>query len=291
MEYSELLKSYSPPSCQSVESDVARFTLLSKENLTEQVARRCLSCTDLTTLSCADSAQSVEEFARRAADFQMEYPSIEGVASVCVYPSFVETVGVAVDGTSLKITSVAGGFPSSQTFLEVKALECAMAVESGADEVDVVLNVGEILTSNYDQAASEMALLREEVGEDATLKVIIESGELDSVERIHSATLLSIMAGADFVKTSTGKVCVAATPQAAVVMCSAIKEYYQATGKMVGFKVAGGVRTMEDAALYYTIVEGILGEEWLTPSLFRIGASSLANELLSTILGEPTLYF
>ncbi len=291
MEYSQLLKSYSPPSSQSVEGDVQRYRLLSQDNLTQDVARLSLACTDLTTLCSSDSVQSVEAFARRAAQFGVDYPTIEGVASVCVYPSFVETVGMAIDGTSLKITSVAGGFPASQTFLEVKALECAMSVESGADEVDIVLNVGEILTSNYDQAASEVALLREEVGEQTTLKVIIESGELDSVEKIHSATLLSIMAGADFVKTSTGKSAVAATPQAAVVMCGAIKEYYQATGEKIGFKVAGGVRTMEDAALYYTIVKQTLGEEWLTPSLYRIGASSLANELLSTILGEPTLYF
>ena len=228
--------------------------------------------------------------ARRAAEFEMDYPHLQNVASICVYPPFVETVGLNIDGTPLRITSVAGGFPSSQTFLEVKMLEVAMAIENGADEVDVVLNAGKILTGAYDEAANEIEVLREE-SEGATLKVILETGALKSPELIYNASLLSMAAGADFIKTSTGKIDVSATPEAAVVMCKAIGEYYRKTGRKVGFKAAGGIRTAEDAALYYTIVKEILGEEWLTTDLFRIGASSAANNLLSAVIGEKVSHF
>jgi deoxyribose-phosphate aldolase len=199
-------------------------------------------------------------------------------------------VGLEIDGTPLKITAVAGGFPSSQTFLEVKMLEVAMAIENGADEIDVVLNVGKVLTGAYDEAANEIEVLREE-SEGATLKVILETGALHSPELIYNASLLAMAAGADFVKTSTGKITEGATPEAAVVMCLAIAEYHRKTGRRIGFKAAGGVRTAADAALYYTIVKELLSEEWLTPELFRIGASSLANELLSAIEGKEIKYF
>ena len=195
-----------------------------------------------------------------------------------------------IDGTPLRITSVAGGFPSSQTFLEVKMLEVAMAIENGADEVDVVINVGEILSGAYDEAANEIEVLRGE-SDGATLKVILETGALKSPELIYNASLLAMAAGADFIKTSTGKIDVSATPEAAVVMCKAINEYYLKTGRKIGFKAAGGVRTAEDAALYYTIVKEILGEEWLTTELFRIGASSAANNILSAIEGKDICYF
>ena len=228
--------------------------------------------------------------ARRAAEFEMDFPHLQNVASICVYPPFVETVGLNIDGTPLRITSVAGGFPSSQTFLEVKILEVAMAIENGADEVDIVVNVGKILTGAYDEAANEIEVLREE-SDGATLKVILETGALKSPEMIYNASLLAMAAGADFIKTSTGKIDVSATPEAAVVMCKAIKEYHDKTGRKVGFKAAGGVRTAEDAALYYTIVKEILGEEWLTTDLFRIGASSAANNILSTIEGKEIKYF
>lgn len=232
----------------------------------------------------------MEAMARRAAEFEMDFPHLQNVASICVYPPFVETVGLNIDGTPLRITSVAGGFPSSQTFLEVKMLEVAMAIENGADEVDIVVNVGKILTGAYDEAANEIEVLREE-SDGATLKVILETGALKSPEMIYNASLLAMAAGADFIKTSTGKIDVSATPEAAVVMCKAIKEYHDKTGRKVGFKAAGGVRTAEDAALYYTIVKEILGEEWLTTELFRIGASSAANNILSAIEGKEIKYF
>ena len=291
MEYANHLQEYAPaPTAESVAAQVASLKAAAAESGNIDIYKRCLAAVDLTTLSCSDSAESVAALARRAAEFYIDYPDLQNVASVCVYPPFVENVGLAIDGTPMRITSVAGGFPSSQTFLEVKMLEVAMAIENGADEVDIVLNVGEILAGNYDEAANEVEVLREE-SEGATLKVILETGALRSPGLIYNAALLSMAAGADFIKTSTGKIDVGATPEAAVVMCQAIGEYFRKTGRRVGFKAAGGVRTKEDAVLYYTIVKELLGEEWLTPELFRIGASSLANCLLSAIEGHEVKYF
>ena len=291
MEYLTKLQEYAPaPTVEEVAEKVAAARAAAKANETTDVYKFCYSIIDLTTLACTDSVESVTCFARRAAEFYIDYPHIPNVASICVYPPFVETVGLAVDGTPMRITSVSGGFPASQTFLEVKVLETAMAIENGADEIDIVINVGELLEGRLDEMASEIEVLREEAS-DVVLKVIIESGALKTPELIRKASLLSMMAGTDFVKTSTGKIDIAATPEAAVVMCEAIRDYYEKTGRKVGFKAAGGVRTAEDAALYYTIVEQTLGKEWLTPELFRIGASSVANNLISAIEGKEIKYF
>lgn len=291
MEYSTKLQEYAPaPTVEEVAAKVEAARVAAKANENVDVYKFCYSTIDLTTLACTDSVESVTRFARRAAEFYLDYPHIPNVASICVYPPFVETVGLAVDGTPMRITSVSGGFPASQTFLEVKVLETAMAIENGADEIDIVINVGELLEGRLDEMASEIEVLREEAS-DVVLKVIIESGALKTPELIRKASLLSMMAGTDFVKTSTGKIDVAATPEAAVVMCEAIRDYYAKTGRKVGFKAAGGVRTAEDAALYYTIVEQTLGKEWLTPELFRIGASSVANNLISAIEGKEIKYF
>ena len=292
MEYSNTLNNYAPAWSEAeVAAKVASIQEAAARNKNVDVYKFCLSAVDLTTLTCNDSVESVTEFAKRTVTFAEQYPDVPNVASICVYPSFVETVGLAVEGTPMRITSVGGGFPASQTFLEVKMLEVAMAVENGADEVDIVLNVGKMLTGAYDEAAAEVEVIRAEMDSEVILKVIIESGALKTPELIRKASLVSMFAGADFVKTSTGKIDVAATPEAAVVMCQAIKDYYETTGRKVGFKAAGGVRTPEDAALYYTIVEEILGEEWLTTDLFRIGASSAANNLLSAIVGEKVSHF
>lgn len=291
MEYANHLNEYvAAPTAEEVAQEVAAIYESARANNTTDVYKFCLSAIDLTTLSPCDEEQSVAEFARRAAELTVEYPHLPGVASICVYPPFVETVGLEIDAMPLRITSVAGGFPSSQTFLEVKMLEVAMALENGADEVDIVLNVGKILSGALDEAANEVEVLREE-SDGATLKVILETGALRTPELIRQASLLAMQAGADFIKTSTGKIDVAATPEAAVVMCHAIKDFYAKSGRKVGFKAAGGIRTAEDAALYYTIVKEILGEEWLTPELFRIGASSLTNNLLSAIEGKEVKYF
>lgn len=293
MEYANHLNEYAPAwSAERVDEEVARIRKIAESrNHNTEVYKFCYSAIDLTTLSCNDSVTSVTEFARKAVEFYDKYPHIPNVASICIYPAFVETVGVAVDGTPMRITSVAGGFPAAQTYLEVKALEVAMAAENGADEIDIVLNVGRMLTGEYDEAANEVEVIRAELDEDIVLKVIIESGALKSPDLIHKASLLSMLAGADFVKTSTGKIDVAATPEAAVVMCQAIRQYYEKTGRKVGFKAAGGVRTPEEAALYYTIVEETLGKEWLTTDLFRIGASSAANNILSAIEGKTVKYY
>ena len=276
MDYSKELEQYAPAHTEAqVAKEVAKIKVAANRNENNEVYKFCYSAIDLTTLSCNDSVESVSTFARKAVEFYEKYPHIPNVASICIYPSFVETVG---------------GFPASQTFIEVKALEVAMAVENGADEIDVVMNVGKVLTGAYDEAASEVELLRNEV-RDVVFKVIIESGALKSPELIRKASLLSMLAGADFVKTSTGKTDVAATPEAAFVMCHAIKDYYNATGRKVGFKAAGGVRTPSDAALYYTIVEEVLGKEWITTDLFRIGASSAANNIISAIEDKDIKYF
>lgn len=292
MEYSNILNQYAPAmSAEQVAEVVAQAKAAAAKNENVEVYKFCLSAIDLTTLTCNDSVESVTEFAKKTVTFSEAYPDVPNVASICVYPSFVETVGLAVDGTPMRITSVGGGFPASQTFLEVKMLEVAMAVENGADEVDIVLNVGKMLTGEYDEAANEVEMIRSEMDADVVLKVIIESGALKTPELIRKASLISMAAGADFIKTSTGKIDVAATPEAAVVMCQAIKDFYEKTGTMVGFKAAGGVKTPQDAALYYTIVEQILGEQWLTTELFRIGASSAANNLLSAIVGQNVAHF
>lgn len=292
MDYAKLLEEYTQiPTIEQVDAEVARIANLAARNQNVDVYKLCYSTIDLTTLSCNDSERSVSEFVRKAVEFGAHFPEIPNVASICVYPSFVETVGVGLGSSNIAITSVAGGFPASQTFLEVKMLEVAMAAENGADEIDVVINVGEMLEGDYDRMANTLEVLRDELGEDVVLKVIIESGALKTPELIYKASMLAMFAGADFVKTSTGKIDVAATPEAAVVMCTAIRDYYARTGKKVGFKAAGGVRTAEEAAYFYTIVEEILGEEWLTPELFRIGASSLANNLIGAIEGKTVKYF
>jgi len=292
MDYAKMLEDYPQiPTVEQVDAEVARIKSVAARNQTSEVYKMCYSTIDLTTLSCNDSERSVSDFVRRAVEFGAHYPDIPNVASICVYPSFVETVGVGLGSSNIAITSVAGGFPASQTFLEVKMLEVAMAAENGADEIDIVINVGEMLERDYDRMANTIEVLRDELGEDVVLKVIIESGALKTPELIYKASMLAMFAGADFVKTSTGKIDVAATPEAAVVMCTAIRDYYAKTGKKVGFKAAGGVRTAEEAAYYYTIVEEILGAEWLTPELFRIGASSLANNLIGAIEGKTVKYF
>ena len=250
MEYANHLSEYAPaPSEAQVAKRSHAFGQPRRDTKRTRFYRLCYSAIDLTTLSCSDSVESVTAFARKAVEFYTNYPAIANVASICIYPPFVETVGLAVDDTPMRITSVAGGFPSSQTFLEVKMLETAMAVENGADEIDIVINVGKMLEGHYDEVANEVEVLRGEAGEAVVLKVILETGALKTPELIRRAALLAMFAGADFVKTSTGKIDVAATPEAAVVMCRAIQDYYDKTGRMVGFQPAGGVRSAADAVL------------------------------------------
>jgi len=261
-----------------------------KESMNADIYKFLFNCIDLTTLRATDSPRSVADFTERVNAFEEEHPEMKNVAAICVYPNFAQVVRAVLEVSSVDIACVAGGFPSSQTFPEVKVAEVALAVEGGADEIDIVLNVGYFLDGDYEGLCDEIAEIKHSC-RDARLKVILESGALKTAENIRNAAILSMYSGADFIKTSTGKIDVAATPEAAVVMCEAIRDFYNKTGRKVGFKAAGGVRTAEDAALYYTIVEEILGKEWLTTELFRIGASSAANNLLSAIEGKEIKYY
>lgn len=292
MEYTPTLRNFGPaPTADEVSALLEKIGPQARRNCRTEVYKRCFGCIDLTSLGATDSRRSIGEFTRKAIELPRHFPEAGSVASICVYPVFVETVGLAAGDSKMAITSVSGGFPSSQTYLEVKMLETAMAIENGADEIDIVISIGEMLDGEYDLAGNEIETLRAEIGDDAILKVILESGTLSDPELIHKAATIAMEAGADFIKTSTGKNGIAATPEAAVAMCLAIRQFAEKTGRKVGFKAAGGISTAENAALYYSIVEEILGEEWLTPERFRIGASSLANNLLSEIEGREIKYF
>ena len=292
MEYTDRLKEYGAALTQQEVGDLVKeIEILSAKNYNTDVYKVCYSCIDLTSLNVTDSEESITEFTNKVVQFPIHFPSIPNVASICVYPLFVDVVGLGIGESNISITSVSGGFPASQTYVEVKMLETAMAVENGADEIDIVINVGQLLGGDYEQLANEIETLGVEVGSEVILKVIVECGVLKTPELIRTASLLAMLAGGDFVKTSTGKTGTAATPESAVVMCQAIKDYFEKTGRMVGFKVAGGVKTAEDAALYYTIVERILGEDWLSSDLFRIGTSSAANSIISAIEGSEVKYF
>lgn len=292
MEYTDRLKEFCVATTPKQVADLLlKIRTIAARNCNSEVYKLCYSCIDLTSLNVTDSAEQITKLTEKVVQFPIHFPSTPNVASICVYPIFVDVVGLGIGESNISITSVSGGFPASQTYIEVKMLETAMAIENGADEIDIVINVGQLLDKDYEQLASEIATIGTEVGEEVTLKVIIESGVLETAELIRTASLLAMFAGADFIKTSTGKVDVAATPEAAIVMCQAIKDYFDKTGRMVGFKVAGGVRNPEEVALYYTIVQHILGDAWLRPDLFRVGASSVANTLLSAIEGREVSYF
>ena len=260
------------------------------ENNNQDVYKFLFNTIDLTTLKSTDSPQSVAAFTERVNAFDEEYPELKNVAAICVYPNFAQVVRTVLDVSDVEVACVSGGFPSSQTFIEVKVAETALAVDGGADEIDIVLNVGNFLDGDYEEVCDEISELKEAC-RDARLKVILETGALKTAANIKAASVLSLYSGADFLKTSTGKEYEGASLHAAYVMCQAIKEYHEATGRMVGFKAAGGVSTTADAVKYYTIVKEVLGEEWLTNEYFRLGASRLANNLLSDILGRETKFF
>lgn len=260
------------------------------ENNTEEVKKLLFNCIDLTTLNSTDSDESVMKFTEKVNKFDDEFPDLKNVAAICVYPNFAEVVKNTLDVDGINIACVSAGFPSSQTFIEVKIAETAMALMEGADEIDIVISIGKFLSGDYETMCEEIQELKDTCKE-RHLKVILETGALKTASNIKKASILSIYSGADFIKTSTGKQQPAATPEAAYVMCEAIKEYYEKTGNKIGFKPAGGINTVNDALIYYTIVKEILGEEWLNNKLFRLGTSRLANLLLSDIKGEDIKFF
>ena len=260
------------------------------ENNTEEVKKFLFNCIDLTTLNTTDSDESVMRFTEKVNQFDNEFPDLKNVAAICVYPNFAQVVKDTLEVEGVNIACVSGGFPSSQTFTEIKIAETAMAVADGADEIDIVIPVGAFLNGDYETMCEEIMELKETCKEHH-LKVILETGALKTASNIKKASILSMYSGADFIKTSTGKQQPAATPEAAYVMCQAIKEYHEQTGNKIGFKPAGGINSVNDALIYYTIVKEILGEEWLSNKLFRLGTSRLANLLLSEIQGEELKLF
>ena len=248
------------------------------------------SCIDLTTLNSTDNHVQGEKMALKVSEFPVEFPGLPNVAAICIYPTLIETVKKHLKAPGVNLASVCAGFPSSQTFLEVKVMETQMAVAKGAEEIDIVLNLGNFLANDYPSTLQEISLLKKSCGA-AHLKVILETGALKSYTSIWKASHLAMQAGADFIKTSTGKSEPAATPEAAWVMCSAIKSFYEKTNKKVGFKAAGGIVETDEALKYIAIVKEILGDEWLNNKLLRIGASRLANNLLTSIKGDSVVYF
>ncbi len=290
--YDEALSKYDLHLCdEEVKKAVAQLLAAKKAQYdTPEVRRELLSTVELTTLKETDSQESVLKFTEKVNAFADAHPELPHIATICVYPNFAKIVSESLEADGVEVACVAGGFPSSQTFIEIKTIETALAVKDGATEIDCVLSVGTFLSGDYETCCDEIAEIKAAC-DGRPLKVILETGALRSAEDIKRASLLSIYAGADFIKTSTGKIPVAATPEAAYVMCSAIKEYHALTGTKIGFKAAGGISTVDDAITYYTIVRELLGEEWIKENLFRIGTSRLANLLVSEILGEEAKPF
>ncbi len=259
-------------------------------NNNEEVYKTCLSLIDLTSLNSTDTTADIVAMTNKVNNFNASFPHLPNVAAICISPSLVSTVSNRLTIPEIGIASVAAGFPMSQTFIEVKVAETALCVMEGATEIDVVISIGKFLEGNFDEVLEELTEIKAACRQ-AHLKVIIESGALQSASNIKKASLLAMAAGADFIKTSTGKIPVAATLEATYIMCSAIKEWYDKTGDKVSFKPAGGIVTTEDAVKHFSIVKHILGNEWLNNKMFRIGASRLANNLLTSIEGKEVKYF
>ena len=260
------------------------------QNDTPEVKRFMFGSIELTTLTTQDSAESVLQLVEKVNKFANEYPQMPHVATVVTYPRFTKLVSESLEVEGVIPTCVSGAFPSSQALIEVKTVETGLAIRDGAENVDIVMHVGEFLSGDYETVCDEIQQQKETCGE-VPMKVILETGDLGSCANIKKASLLAMYSGADYIKTSTGKEKISATPEAAYVMCQAIKEYYDETGVMVGFKPAGGINSVMDALIYYTIVKELLGEKWLTNELFRLGTSRLANLLLSELTGVETKFF
>ena len=261
------------------------------ENDTLEVKKFLFGSIELTTLKTEDSDTSVMAFTERVNAFDNEYPDMPHVATICVYPCFAEIVKDTLEVEGVEIACVSGSFPSSQARIEVKVAETSLAVKDGATEIDIVMPVGKFLSGDYEGMCEDICELKNACGKDVAMKVILETGDIKTASNIKKASILSMYAGADYIKTSTGKEKISATPEAAYVMCQAIKEYYDETGIQIGFKPAGGINTVMDDITYYTIVKEVLGEKWLTNKWFRLGTSRLANLLLSEIQGEEVKFF
>ena len=291
--YEEALAKYNTNIDDQEVRDAVRKIIAEKvpENDNMDVKLFLFGSIELTTLKTTDSDTSVLAFTERVNDFDNEYPDLPHVATICVYPCFAKTVAESLEVDGVEIACVSGSFPSSQARIEVKVAETSLAVADGATEIDIVMPVGKFLSGDYGGVCDDIAELKAACGEDVAMKVILETGALKTASNIKKASILSMYAGADYIKTSTGKLEPAATPEAAYVMCQAIKEYYDKTGIQIGFKPAGGINSVMDALIYYTIVKEVLGEKWLTNKWLRLGTSRLANMLLSELKGEQIKFF
>ena len=291
--YEDTLRKYNTNLDDAAVREAVRKIIAEKvpENDTMDVKKFLFGSIELTTLKTTDSDTSVLAFTERVNDFDNEYPDLPHVATICVYPCFAKTVSESLEVDGVEIACVSGSFPSSQARIEVKVAETALAVADGATEIDIVMPVGKFLSGDYEGVCDDIAEMKAACGESVPMKVILETGTLKTASNIKKASILSMYAGADYIKTSTGKMEPAATPEAAYVMCQAIKEYYDETGIQIGFKPAGGINSVMDAIIYYTIVKEVLGEKWLTNKWLRLGTSRLANMLLSELKGEQIKFF
>jgi len=290
--YEEALSKYNLEVSDQEVSEAVKRIIAEKvhENDTPEVKKFLMGSVELTTLKTTDSDESVLAFTERVNQFDEQYPTLPHVATICVYPRFARIVSETLEVEGVEIACVSGSFPSSQALIEVKTVETALAVKDGATEIDMVLSVGAFLSGDYETVCDEIRQMKDACGE-KKMKVILETGCLKTASNIKTASLLAMYSGADYIKTSTGKLEPAATPEAAYVMCQAIKEYYDETGIQIGFKPAGGLNSVMDALIYYTIVKEVLGEKWLTNQWYRMGTSRLANMLLSEVVGEEVKFF
>ncbi|MCR4917073.1 MAG: deoxyribose-phosphate aldolase [Prevotella sp.] len=288
----EALKKYNLDITDEEVSEAVKKIIAEKvpENDTIEVKKFLMGSIELTTLKTTDSDTSVMAFTEKVNQFDEAYPTLPHVATICVYPRFARTVAETLEVDGVEIACVSGSFPSSQSLIEIKTVETSLAIKDGATEIDIVQPVGSFLEGDYDTVVDEIQQQKEACG-DHDMKVILETGCLKSAKNIKIASILAMYAGADYIKTSTGKLEPTATPEAAYVMCQAIKEYYEQTGIQIGFKPAGGLNSVMDALIYYTIVKEVLGEKWLTNKYLRLGTSRLANLLLSEVLGKEVKFF
>lgn len=260
------------------------------ENDTPEVKKFLFGSIELTSLNTTDTEEKILAMTEKVNQFDSAYPTLPHVAAICAYPCFTKLISESLEVDGVEITNVTGNFPSSQTFIECKTVETALAIKDGATNIDIVMPVGKFLSGDYEGMCDDINELKQTCG-DVPMKVILETGDLGSCSNIKKAAILSMYAGADYIKTSTGKEKVSATPEAVYVMCQAIKEYYEETGIQIGLKPAGGINCVMDAVIYYTIYKEILGKQWLTNEWFRLGTSRLANLLLSEIVGTETKFF
>jgi len=290
--YEEALKLYNTDIDDQEVKEAVKKLIAEKvpENDTLEVKKFLMGSVEITSLHTTDSEESILALTEKVNHFDEAYPDLPHVATICVYPCFAGIVSQSLEVDGVEIACVSGSFPSSQTFQEVKVAETSLAIHDGATEIDIVLPVGKFLSGDYEGVSDDINELKQVCGEHA-MKVILETGDLVTASNIKKASILSMYAGADYIKTSTGKEKISATPEAAYVMCQAIKEYYDKTGIQIGFKPAGGLNTVMDALIYYTIVKEVLGEKWLTNKWFRLGTSRLANQLLSEVIGQETKFF